>query len=199
MKLNTTLDALEKLDTNNVKVYTTNSDLINKIKVLEDNRGNGNVMANNIVFVSDNLKINKYEKNMFYIEFLDNNFSDKSNVFDSYVSCNDNKDAIVDLLNALYAKEYISIEACDLMHIMKDKTFSYFTYIIEEPIKQIDFYKYLDKIIDNKNAILVFYGNEKNLNYTVNKVNEFLKNRNGVCLYSYCKNDKDKISIFVEQ
>lgn len=199
MELNE-INNLDELDVNKVKVYTTDKDLINKIKVIEHNRGNGNIMANNFAFVSDNLKIKEDNKNMFYIQFLDNNHCELQSRYDSYVYSNGNKDAILNLLNALYTKEYIAIEACDLMYIMKNKSFIYSEYIIDESVDKINLNQHFNKINDNKSVILVFYGNENDYNYILNKVSEILKIRKGLCLYSFCKNDNHKkMSLFIEK
>ncbi len=199
MELNE-INNLDELDVNKVKVYTTDKDLINKIKVIEHNRGNGNIMANNFAFVSDNLKIKEDNKNMFYIQFLDNNHYELENRYDSYVYCNENKNAILDLLNALYSKKYITIEACDLMYIMKNKSFIYSEYNIEESVNKISLNQHFNKINDDKSVILVFYGNENDYNYILNKVSEILKIRNGLGLYSFCENDNHKkMSIFIEK
>jgi len=202
------IDDLSELDnSSNAKVYTTNKELLNKIKELEFNRSldAGNYGTGLFNLVCENIKVDRKDKYQFYIQFVDDKFNNKIEGYNSYIYSNDYEFAVLDLLNAMYNSGFVKLCADDVRATLNNKSFDYYRYIINESLSP----KLLNKILDgintnNKNCILICHGNNNIAYMEFDIIQEALKMRkNELWLTAYITNDiksDDRyLSLYIEK
>lgn len=188
-------------------IYLDDEELKNQFEELKFDKSLvrvGNIGLSQIVIVYDK-KVENIDKKLFYIQFLDKNNHNKQEGLNSYVYCDNYKDAVIDLLNSLY-RGPIYIDSIDLMYIMSNKNFRFYRFIINEKIDDIN----LDKMFNNiksikDNLIFICYGDPKLSPTEVNSIVYSLKKKKEIklWLYSFVNkkiNNKDRVvSLFVEE
>lgn len=122
-----------------------------------------------LVIVCNDTTIDSFDKNLFYIKLMIKN-SKKEEGYNSYIYCEDDKVAVIDLIKALDCN-LISIDADDLMKITNNKSLD----LIRFEIKDLEDTKSLIEKsninVINKNCLVMIYGN---MNLSLATVDEII-------------------------
>ena len=202
-------DNLDEYDFNNTtNICTNNNELINRIKELEFGKEIIKIGINdskNIVYVCDDINIDRIDNKLFYIQFLDNMHHNKQEGFNSYVYCDNTSDAVIDLLNAQYNAGLASMDTDDVKKLMNNRSLKYHRFIINEPINKINVNKIFDNIeLKNKNYFFVCHSGINISLKELDIIADGLKKRSntGLWLCSFIDNklgDNRIISLFIEE
>ena len=122
-----------------------------------------------LVIVCNDTTIDSFDKDLFYIKLMIKN-SKKEEGYNSYIYCEDDKVAVIDLIKALGCN-LISIDADDLMKITNNKSLD----LIRFEIKDLEDTKSLIEKsninVINKNCLVMIYGN---MNLSLATVDEII-------------------------
>lgn len=122
-----------------------------------------------LVIVCNDTTIDSFDKDLFYIKLMTKNLK-KEEGYNSYIYCEDDKVAVIDLIKALGCN-LISIDADDLMKITNNKSLD----LIRFEIKNLDDTKsFIEKAninVINKNCLVMIYGN---MNLSVSKMDKII-------------------------
>lgn len=122
-----------------------------------------------LVIVCNDTTIDSFDKDLFYIKLMTKN-SNKEEGYNSYIYCEDDKVAVIDLIKALDCN-LISIDADDLKKITNNKSLD----LIRFEIKDLEDTKSLIEKsninVINKNCLVMIYGN---MNLSLATVDEII-------------------------
>ena len=158
------------------------------------------VNANNdknaeLVIVANDIDTYIPDRNKYNIQFYNGN---KIDGFDSYINCDDYKEAIMDILRLAFEFGLICIDINDIVKFIYKKNINYNRYIFDSPIPN----NKIEELVNfNKKCISILYGS-KNLSLTeIDKIIDVFKiegNYFGAMINKTIPEDKRVLSMFLE-
>lgn len=208
---------------NTITVVTNNQNLIEEVngfgkklelEHIEDKKNNPHIFedpllsdsypivnANNdkdaeLVIVANDIDNYNPDRNKYNILFYNGN---KIDGFDSYINCDNYKEAIMDILRLAFEFGLICIDINDIVKFIYNKSIDYYRYTYDSPIPTN---KIKELVNVNKKCISILYGN-KNLSITeIDQIIDIFKikgNYFGAMINKTIPENKRILSVFLEE
>ena len=206
----------------NITVITNNNELIKEVNEfgkkielehIEDKKRNPHmydellsdsyytVNTNNdksaqLVIVANDIDKYILDREKYNIQFHNGN---KIDGFDSYICCENYKEAIIDMLKLAYEFGLICVDIDDIIKFINDKNFNYYRYILDSPIST----NKINELVNvNKNCIAILYGSKNLSLIEVDKFIDTFKNKGnyfGAKIDDNISEDKRVLAVFIEE
>ena len=156
---------------------------------------NNDISAQLVIVAND---IGKYtpDREKYNIQFHNGN---KIDGFDSYIHCENYKEAIIDMLELAYGFGLICIDINDIVKFINGKNFNYYRYILDSPIST----NKINELVNvNKNCIAILYGSKNLSLIEVDKFIDAFKNKGnyfGAKIDDNISKDKRVLEVFTEK
>ena len=144
---------------------------------------NNDISAQLVIVAND---IGKYipDREKYNIQFHNGN---KIDGFDSYIHCENYKEAIIDMLKSAYEFGLMCIDIIDIITFINNKNINYYRSILDSPISTNKINEFVNV---NKNCLVILYGSK---NLSLIEVDKFIDAFGGKDNYFGAKID-DSIS-----